>query len=372
VSYYGSGIKAICRLNYSNPGNPVATTTVTSLSQHLGPNANVYFYSNTGQVLARVTNLTSFDYGCTQVSVDRAGSTSAQFWNSSTSNYLASKSFRVIPTNNTTTGHYQVYLYYTLAEVNGWQTATGQSLASAQVVKVSNGFYVPDVTPAAPHLGDVMTVSAANAAYGTNYVISGDFNSTGFSGFGVGIPGSGVTLPITLVSFNGHKEGKSVQLNWKTASEYNNDHFEIETSKDNNHFYKIGSVNSKGNSISEQLYSLMDNVPAKGVNYYRLKQVDIDARNTFSNTIAVTIDEKGNPVISYPNPTKDKLTVELSQPAQSLTLQIVGLDGRLVKQQVSGAVQRYETIDTRDLSSGTYILRVQTENDTYNLKIIKQ
>lgn len=364
--------KPIIQLNYGNPGNPVANTTVTSLPQYLGPNADVYFYSNTGQIMARVTNLGSHDYGCTQVSVDRTGTTSAQFWNNVPGNSLASKSFRIIPTNNTATGNYRVHLYYTQAEVNGWQTASSQSVSAIRVVKVSNGFHVPDVTPSTPHLGDVMSVPATNTAFGTNYVIAGDFSSTGFSGFGIGIPGAGATLPITLLSFTGNKDGSKVKLDWKTASEFNNDRFEIETSKDNRQFYKIGFTSTKGNSESEQIYVYYDNVPAKGVNFYRIRQVDADARSTFSNTVAVTFDEKGDPVITYPNPTKDKMTVELAQPTQHLTLQIHSLDGRLIKQKVFGAVQRYETIDTRDLTSGTYLLQVKTDNDVFSVKFIKQ
>lgn len=364
--------KPVLQISYGNPGNPVATTTVTSLPQYLGPNADVYFYSNTGQIMARVTNQSSFDYGCTQVSIDRTGSTSEQFWNNVSGNYLASKSFRIIPANNTTTGNYRVHLYYTQAEIDGWQTTTSQSVSNIRVVKVSNGFHVPDVTPSTPHLADVTSVAATNTAYSTAYVISGDFTSTGFSGFGVGIPGTGSALPITLLSFSGNKDGSTVKLNWKTASEFNNARFEIETSKDNRSFYKIGEVESKGNSVTEQLYNFSDNVPVKGVNYYRLRQVDIDAHSTFSNTVAVTFDAKGNPVITYPNPTKDKMTVELAKPTQSLSLQILGLDGRLIKQQVSGAVQRYETIETRDLTSGTYVLQVKTDTDVFNLKFVKQ
>jgi hypothetical protein len=100
------------------------------------------------------------------------------------------KTMKVVPTNNTATGHYQITMYYTSTEVGNWQTATGQSFASAQVVKVSNGFFVPDVTPAVPHINDVSMVTGTSGAFGTNNTIMGDFNNTGFSGFGVGVPGN--------------------------------------------------------------------------------------------------------------------------------------------------------------------------------------
>jgi len=120
---------------------------------------------------------------------DRAGSSSVQFWNNTPANYLTSKSFKVIPANNTTTGSYQVTLYYTGLEVTGWQTATGQSISNSQVIKISNGFYIPDVTPAASHINDVIIATATSALFGTsNRTITSTFNGTGFSGFGVGYP----------------------------------------------------------------------------------------------------------------------------------------------------------------------------------------
>lgn len=123
-----------------SPVNTVATVLNTSKTANLGPLEEVYFYDVAGRIMAKIKNLTAFDYGCTQIQIDRAGSTSAQFWNNNTSNYLASKSFKVIPTNNTATGHYQITLYYTNAEVTGWQTATGLSWGAAQMQKYPMDF----------------------------------------------------------------------------------------------------------------------------------------------------------------------------------------------------------------------------------------
>lgn len=176
----------------STTGTAVSTALNSTKNVYLGPNDDVYFYDATGNIMARIKNLTSFDYGCTAVTIDRAGSATSTFWNSTaaTANNLLQKTMKVVPTNNTATGHYQITMYYTSTEVGNWQTATGQSFASAQVVKVSNGFFVPDVTPAVPHINDVTMVTGTSGAFGTNSTIMGDFNNTGFSGFGVGLPGN--------------------------------------------------------------------------------------------------------------------------------------------------------------------------------------
>jgi hypothetical protein len=153
--------------------------------------------------LARIKNLTAFDYGCTQVTIDRAGTGTSSFWNTNVPNNLLQKTIKVVPTNNTTTGNYEITLYYTGTEVANWQIATGLSFSSAQVVKVSNGFFVPDVTPATPRVNDVMLVAGTSAAFGSNFTITGSFSSTGFSGFAVGIPGN----PIATANFRTKASG---------------------------------------------------------------------------------------------------------------------------------------------------------------------
>ena len=176
-------------LAISTFGTTVSSTLNSGKTAYLGPMDDVYFYDNSGYIMARIKNLTSFDYGCTQVIIDRAGSTSAQFWNNNTANYLASKSVRVIPTNNTATGNYQVTLYYAGGEVTGWQTATGQLISSAQLVKITNGFYIPDVSTTTPHVADVIVAPATSAPFGNVHsTLTTTFNNTGFSGFGMGYP----------------------------------------------------------------------------------------------------------------------------------------------------------------------------------------
>jgi Metallo-peptidase family M12B Reprolysin-like len=173
---------------------PVAETPVERVLNatktiYLGPYADIYIYSSAdNELMARIQNLGSFDYGCTQVTIDRAGSSSAQFWNNDPSNYLLSKSIKVIPTNNNTDGNYQITLYYTGTEVNGWQVPTGRLFANNQIIKVSNGLYIPDITPANPHINDITLAPGIAGTIGTGHSLKSTFNNTGLSGFGAGYP----------------------------------------------------------------------------------------------------------------------------------------------------------------------------------------
>ncbi len=190
--FSGGGARPLITLSVALAGTAVSSAFGGSKTANLGPFDDVYFYDSTSNIMARIKNLTSFDYGCTQVMIDREGTTSEPFWNNNMANYLASKTFKVIPTNNNpTTGKYQITLYYSNAEVYGFDAvASPTTFALSRVVKVSNGYYVPDVTPTNPLGSNVLTTTGTVATYGTQgTTITGTFNNTGFSGFGVGVRG---------------------------------------------------------------------------------------------------------------------------------------------------------------------------------------
>ena len=214
VNLFYNDFKPSIKLTRTVTGIPVSAILNTATA-YLGPNEDVYFYDVSGNIMARIKNLTAFDYGCTTVSIDRAGSGTAQFWNKSADNQLFQKSFRVEPANNTSTGHYQITLYYTGTEVANWQTATGLELSDASVIKVSNGIYVPDITLALPYISDVSMVEATYGSFGSNYTITGDFNNTGFSGFGIGSTGN----PILTSAFRTKASGDFTD---GTIWQYNN------------------------------------------------------------------------------------------------------------------------------------------------------
>ena len=116
---------------------------------------------------------------------------------------------------------------------------------------------------------------------------------------------SGVALPIELISFRAKYTGKNtVSLKWSTASETNNDYFQVERSADGIVFTPILNVNGAGSSTKTLTYSTSDNEPLAGISYYRLKQVDYDGQFSYSEIVSVEIhnlneDFKFN---AFPNP----------------------------------------------------------------------
>ena len=352
----------------SATGTSIASALNTTYSTYIAPYADVYVYSTAGEIVARIKNNSNHDYGCTQVIVDRTGKGSEQFWNEETSNYLASKTIHVIPANNNPSGKYEITLYYTAAEVAGWQAATGQAWPNATIIKVPQK--ISSITPATPASGIQVNMSSVPTSFGQHYTISGSF-STGFSGFGVGVPGGSV-LPVTLVQFSGQKQQAEVLLTWQTAFEHNNHHYEIESGRNGTTFSRIGTVAAKGNTATPMDYRFFDRQPAKGANYYRLRQVDLNAKTSYSKTVAVVFAANGQSVVVYPNPATDKLTLSFATPQDGIRMNLLAADGRLLRSQNLGAAEKTKEVVISALPRGSYVMELLFAREKQTVSFVKE
>ncbi len=372
VAGYGGGTKPIARLSYPINATVVQTVLNSSSQQYLGPNADLYFYDQSnGQLMARIQNLTGYDYGCTQVVIDRQGTSASQFWNNNTANYLMNKTFRVLPANNNPAGSYNITLYYTKPEVDGWIAATSQSLNNVQIVKVTN--QISNVTPANPTGGGAVVIGAPTiSTLGTNTALTYNF-TTGFSGFGAGVPD--VPLPISLLDFEGLLQQQNIVLYWTTTSEDNTKRFGIERSYDGITFQNIGYVDAAGNSTTTLRYTFTDIAVPHDKNYYRLKEIDQDEKFTYSKIILVDGALPGNPFTVSPSPFTTGVDIVLDKTPESRTsIRLLDMTGRiLLRKDNAGFAQDRIHLDLSGLSlpAGIYLLEVRTGSNTYITKIVK-
>lgn len=200
--------------------------------------------------------------------------------------------------------------------------------------------------------------------------ISSASNISSFSPFTLAMNNGTQPLPVELTSFSAKRINNLVALNWQTASEFNNDYFQIEKSKDALHWDAIGKISSLGNSTQLRQYQFNDSFPIQGINYYRLKQVDLDGSYTYSNVCNAIFDaQRGITWTAYPNPAGALLSIELSQLTEAINYRITDLFGRVV---INGKLNSLKsTIDIHSIASGTYFLEVDTENSQV-LKLLKQ
>ena len=176
-------------------------------------------------------------------------------------------------------------------------------------------------------------------------------------------------LPIELLFFTAKPVDKTVRLDWATASELNNSHFDIERSQDGVNFEHLVKINALGNgtSITTQNYNTLDENPYKGLSYYRLKQTDKNGDYKYANIQSVEFNSESY-INLYPNPTSSILHIKTSANYENATLKIINAIGIEVK--LSTKINLYNgTIDVSDLASGIYYALIENGTSIENIKI---
>ncbi|HEV7381524.1 MAG TPA: BspA family leucine-rich repeat surface protein, partial [Dyadobacter sp.] len=155
-------------------------------------------------------------------------------------------------------------------------------------------------------------------------------NTKGWNNLGGAIyNASCATLPVELISFDANESEREVMLTWSTSSEINSDHFEVQRSTNGRDWKHLDHVAGAGESEKVRLYKFTDATPLQGVNYYRLKMVDID--QTFAYSRIVSVNRKGGESIYvYPNPTTDLIKLNRARQSSISKVDLVDMNGKVV------------------------------------------
>jgi Zn-dependent metalloprotease len=349
----------LIKVTASNSTNVMTTVnTGNADQQYLGPNETAVFYDPaTGNLMAKIKNLTAHDYGCTTVEVDRQGANATSWMGGY---QISNKTFKVTPTTNNPAGQFEMTIYYKASELTT---------------------FTPDIIKSmGKSTGSIATGNAANTAlvavdmdpvFNGDYAFTSTF-STGFSGFGLSNAPAGSALPVTLVKFEGKNTAEGNQLQWTTSSEVNNAYFAVEESLNGRVFTETGRVQGMGSSSLTNTYSFTDSNFGKGITYYRLKQVDTDDKFAYSRIIAIEASRAGN-VRFYPNPVQATLNVELSEVTASLvSARVINAAGQEVIAREKVSIRNGKlTMSLAKLPSGVYQLLISDDKATYHLSVVK-
>ena len=201
----------------------------------------------------------------------------------------------------------------------------------------------------------------------TNYQISiiDSINQFAAQGNGFYKLESDYFVPVELASLSAQLVQKDIVLNWTTASELNNQGFEIEQSFDNNNFDRIGFVPGFGSTTEAKSYSFRISDAPSGIQYYRLKQIDFDG--TFTHYNPVEID---GPVVreftlsqNHPNPFNPSTNISFSLPVESdVRITLFNMLGQQVAQILNSDFQAGShkiEFNAKDLSTGAYIYTLE-------------
>ncbi len=186
-----------------------------------------------------------------------------------------------------------------------------------------------------------------------------------------------VPLPVSLINFSAivNKEVKSVELNWATASEENNQYFEVMKTTDFVNWTAIGRVYSKGSGNDMKVYNFVDAQPSN-TNHYKLKVVSNNGEFSFSDIKVARLNETLNTtVIVYPNPANASVNLKLENMDMSnpVSIQLVNPMGQIVFNQIitenfSNMVNT--AIQTSEFAAGIYQVNISGSYGTITQKLI--
>ncbi len=182
-------------------------------------------------------------------------------------------------------------------------------------------------------------------------------------------------VPVSLLSFTASlNNNRTVNLNWKTTNEVNNKLFIVERSLDGVNFTTVGTVNALSNTVNN--YMLVDNNPANGINYYRLKEVDKDGAFVYSKTITIDLSKEViNAFTVQPNPViSNSIVLDINSGSiGKINVVINDVSGRVLLHSFIDVTKGNQsaTINAPSLKAGVYYISLIWENEKITQKIVK-
>jgi hypothetical protein len=184
-------------------------------------------------------------------------------------------------------------------------------------------------------------------------------------------------VPVELLSFSGKLEKNTPILTWKTASEFNTDFFEVEKSEDGVNFRplsKNAKIKAKGTSSTPIDYATTDENASVGANYYRLRIVDVDGKEKYSNVINLQTDTKLAVKIA-PNPFAQTISIDINSAYENdqIATELMDMSGKILVTKtvnLNGKTAQF-SLNTEGVASGVYILRLSGKSGVLQRKIVK-
>lgn len=204
---------------------------------------------------------------------------------------------------------------------------------------------------------------------------------TSLGQFGITSDGSN-PLPVQLTSFEVKENNGTVKITWTTTSEHNSDYFMVERSLDGSTYKDLKKVDAAGNSTTVRKYEVIDPSPATGMNYYRLRQVDINGQKEFFGPKSIRFGAKTTATSTLsnlsasPNPFSSGLSLNFESATEGT--QTMRIYDQVGKQVFSGTLDVTTGANTiylplaDKLSPGTYMVMIGEGEKVVKTRIVKQ
>lgn len=239
-----------------------------------------------------------------------------------------------------------------------------------------NIVFGPGYTPTVGTTFDILTASTVSGTFDpSNITISGG----GVGSVDVTYAGGNMmqlevasVLPVELVSFTAKAQNNKVLLHWETASEQNNKGFEVQRSSNGHSWETLDFVSGNGTAFESHTYIFMDKSPLRGMNYYRLRQLDYDNKEEYSPIKTVKLNGDGG-ISIYPNPATSGATLLLNAAyAGEAQLTIYNAFGKQISTHplILNNGDSHLNLDLSGLQAGIYMLDIKAGDERWNERLI--
>jgi len=269
----------------------------------------------------------------------------------------------------------QCYTFNAINDTADFQVIVNSTCGSGNVANFTwNLYQFGNCGAGAIQSGNLSSLKFANLTIGAGYVFcytltvpAGCYHTAYWPYFIGATP-----LPVELLSFTGERDKEMVSLRWSTASEINNDHFNLQRSSDQENFTTIGTITGAGNSTIVKGYFFNDLDPLTGINYYRLQQIDFDGKTTTYPVVGLRFDRNVSSL--FPNPVSEFSNLSFSSDKDKLIeIRVFDAVGKMVfssnEQVIKGENEIHFDVST--FSKGIYYLRISDEFSTDHIRFTK-
>ncbi len=242
------------------------------------------------------------------------------------------------------------------------------SLGGTAVLNVTNGY--------TPTNGDEVVIldgtSNVTGIFSGSSALNGWFINYNTPNAGDITLSFGAILPVELLSFSAKQKEDKVLLDWHTSSELNNEGFDIERSTDGRVWEPLGFLNGHGTTLDEQFYAFIDEKPARGINYYRLRQMDFDGTWEFSEVVSVQyLQDESSELLVFPNPIDNgALTIQFPTEMDQATLTLFGSAGQIIDRRMVSGEQAF--MDFSNYPKGLYLIQLEKGNARWQERLSVQ
>lgn len=182
-------------------------------------------------------------------------------------------------------------------------------------------------------------------------------------------------LPVNITSFSVMPDKNSVLIMWTTATEQNNSHFDIERSADGKTYSKISTLQGNGTSSLSRTYQAYDDKPLNGINYYRIKQFDVDGKYQISDVRFLKMALQNYLLKVYPNPAHGDINFTLNNyNGNAITATLHNVSGKSMHEELvqTNASGNYKLNLKSRLPAGIYFLQLKGDALSENIKVVVQ